>query len=128
MTLKSLIIFCLATATRLLSLIISWKIKLFQRKYSHSTFISTFAFFFTDVINFCLVLFFFFKWALTSSIKWHQYRKSGVYPSSFANVRFWKKIEFSHVIFCQKQSQNYLTVKVVVCRYCKLCRGFIAEP
>ena len=39
-------------------------------------------------------------------------RYTEIYPSSFTNVRFWKKIEFSNVIVCQKRSQNCPTMKV----------------
>ena len=31
---------------------------------------------------------------------------AGIYPSNFINVRFWKKTEFSNVIFPEKRSQN----------------------
>ena len=41
---------------------------------------------------------------------------------------FEKKIEFLNVIFCEKRSQNYPTIKEGVCRHCKLRIGFMAEP
>ena len=36
---------------------------------------------------------------------------SGIYPSSFANVRFWKKIEFSNVIFHEKDHKISLQLR-----------------
>ena len=41
---------------------------------------------------------------------------------------FEKKIEFLNVIFCEKRSQNYPTIKRGACRHCKLRIGFMAEP
>ena len=38
----------------------------------------------------------------------------GIYSSCFTNVRFWKKINSSNAIFCEKHSQNYPTMKVGV--------------
>ena len=37
-----------------------------------------------------------------------------IYPSSFTNVRFERSFEFSNVIFNEKLSQNYPTIKVGV--------------
>ena len=31
---------------------------------------------------------------------------SSIYPSTFTNVRFWTKIEFSNVVKCRKGSQD----------------------
>ena len=39
---------------------------------------------------------------------------AGIYPSSFTNFRFERSFEFSNVIFNEKQSQNYPTIKVGV--------------
>ena len=37
---------------------------------------------------------------------------AGIYPSSFINVSFWTKIEFSKDLFQEKQSQNYCKIQV----------------
>ena len=42
----------------------------------------------------------------------------GIYPSSFNNVRFWKKIDFLNVVNCR--------CEVSIC--CQLCKGFKAGP
>ena len=49
---------------------------------------------------------------------------TGIYPSSFTNVRFWTKIEFLNVIF----SWIYHKMQAGNWRYCKLRSGFMAEP
>ena len=43
-------------------------------------------------------------------IFWENDPSTGIYPSSFTNVHFWKKIEFSNIILREKQSQNYSTM------------------
>ena len=52
-----------------------------------------------------------------------------IYSSSFTNVRFWTKIEFSNVAFHGKRSQNFCKMQVDVLRRCKLRNGnsFMAE-
>ena len=52
--------------------------------------------------------------------------KRAIYPSSFTDVRFWKKIKFPNVMFHEKRSQNYPTMRVGVLRHCKLCRRSMA--
>ena len=52
---------------------------------------------------------------------------AGIYPSSFTNVHFWTKIEFSNVLFHNIQSQN-CKMQVRVQRSFKLWSWFMAEP
>ena len=59
---------------------------------------------------------------------WDNIMVAGIFPSSSTNVRFWKKIEFSNVIFRKKQPQNYSTMKEGVWGHCKLRSGSTGEP
>ena len=51
---------------------------------------------------------------------------SGIYPSSFTNVRFWTKIEFLKVLFHVIRSQNYCQMQVEVSTCWKLRNGFMS--
>ena len=53
---------------------------------------------------------------------------TGIYPSSFINVRFWTKIEFSNNLFQDKRSRNYYKIKLGIWRCSKLRSQFMAEP
>ena len=48
----------------------------------------------------------------------------GICPSSFINVSFWTKIEFSNV----QQSRNHCKMQMEISRYWKLHNRFMAEP
>ena len=52
----------------------------------------------------------------------------GFIQAVLTNGLFWNEIESSNVIFREKRSQNYSTIKVQVLRHCKFCGRSMAEP